>query len=117
MFDSLKTKPERADVSSVETPSSTNDPNEFRGTIVVDAIDLTDGKTKTCNRTKTFDAFVLEQDLSEVLPRKPSGNIWGVTRAVSKFKSPLRKSSGKADKKQKTKDVAEKYVSCHELAT
>lgn len=108
MFDLFKINTKLADASSSENSSSSNDPNEFRGTRVADAIDPTDGKTKTCNRTKTFDAFIHEQSIGVDQSQKPSSHSWKVTRAMAMLRSPFRKTSDKADKQQNLEDALEK---------
>jgi hypothetical protein len=108
MFDLPKTKAKNADSSSGENPSITNNPNEFCGTRVADAIDPIDGKTKTCNRTKTFDAFVHEHHLGGDQLQKPPSHIWEMTRVIAMLRSPFRQASGKADKQQNPKEAPEK---------
>jgi hypothetical protein len=96
MFHLFETRANGTDASASEDTNSISDPNDFRGATVADTIDPIDGKTKTCNRTKTFDAFLHEQHLGEDQPRKRTGYISEVARAVAKLRIPFKKSSSKS---------------------
>jgi hypothetical protein len=100
MFHVFETKANGTDASASEDTNSISDLNHFRGATVADTIDPIDGKTKTCNRTKTFDAFLHEQHLGEDQPQKRTGYISEVARVVAKLRIPFKKSSGKSSKQQ-----------------
>lgn len=68
--------------------------DKFRGVPVSTTIDPHDGKTKTCDRDHTFDAFLPQDKMPEEDKTKRMGHTWEVVRAVKrlrKLKKPLRK--------------------------
>jgi len=57
---------------------------------------LDDGKTESCDRTHTFDAFVPPHKLGQDKDPKRIGATWDVIRAIVKLKRPLRRLKRKA---------------------
>lgn len=60
-------------------------------------IDLTDGKTKGCDRSLTFDNFVNEQRLGEEEKRKDARLRGKVSKTFRKFKARFRNKGGRVD--------------------
>lgn len=63
-------------------------------------IDPRDGKTKACDRARTFDSFVEGDQLGTAKQQKKMGHSWDVVRALQKVKAAF----GKQNKR--TPDVA-----------
>lgn len=58
-------------------------------------IDPTDGKTRACDRTRTFDTFVDGEQLGEATQEKRAGHSWELFRALAKLKKVFRKGDAK----------------------
>ncbi|KAF2702368.1 hypothetical protein K504DRAFT_460178 [Pleomassaria siparia CBS 279.74] len=106
----FKSKAKHAAADFDESSNPTDDADEFRGTKVRNTIDPVDGKTKACNRAQTFDTFVHQSHLGEEeLPKKkPTGNSWGVAKAIAKLKGLSKRSSAKVEKKPGSEGTAER---------
>jgi hypothetical protein len=59
-------------------------------------VDPLDGKTKACNRTKTFDTFVDGQQLGVAGEQKKTGHTWDLVRGLGKLRAKLGKDGGKS---------------------
>ena len=75
-------------ISTIQTTPSSD---RFRSNKVRDDISPIDGKTKSCDRSHTFDTFVPQQHLGEDTNEKRMGHTWDVIRAAAKLKKPAKK--------------------------
>ncbi|KAF2115622.1 hypothetical protein BDV96DRAFT_574207 [Lophiotrema nucula] len=89
--------------TKISTAQAMHSSDRYRSTKVHDAISPIDGKTKSCDRSHTFDTFVPHRHLGDDKPEKRMGHTWDVVRAVAKLRKPAKNMARRASVRRSEK--------------